>query len=410
MAAAIARYLKSPDFPIHLMGYWWLLWLALSISPLNELMAPSWIAIAQYLLLLAAFFAGHATIKWFRPFDRMPRSASLRDLHPERKRVSFALTAAVLLCSAMLAIGLKLSGALEMSFVDHFIRMRVDQAQGEATSLTGVRALDVLTKILAFPLSYTIIVSLLAIELRAFRSLFVLCLVNFLCFVYLWQVNYPLIHLFWFLVFYTLLTAERRGHFNLKIIVSAGVLVAVLVASATNRGGTGVLAGIQHYIINYHLIGFSFYDFQYHDARSILHETSFGRSSLGFIDQMLHGFLKRLSVDYSAASFENSTFNDVPIDLGAAVSLQFNAFGTILFTLYRDFAFVGIMVGGFLYGSAATLARYRSKYSWRAGAIFLLLASAWMMGMMVSPLEEAYFWFTIIALGLISIVNRGLRW
>jgi oligosaccharide repeat unit polymerase len=392
------------------MGYWWLLWLALSISPLNELTAPSWIVIAQYLVLLVAFFAGHAAIKWFRPFDRMPRSDPLRDLHPERKRVSFALTAAVLLCSALLAIGMKLSDALEMSFVEHFIRMRANQTEGDATSLTGVRALDVLTKILAFPLSYTIIVSLLAIELKAFKSLFALCVVNFLCFVYLWQVNYPLIHFFWFLVFYTLLTAERCGSFNSKIIVSAGLLIGLLIASATNRGGAGVLAGIQHYIINYHLIGFSFYDFQYHDARSILHETTFGQSSLGFIDQMLHGVLKRMSVDYSAASFENSAFNDVPIDLGARVSLQFNAFGTILFTLYRDFAFIGIVIGGFIYGGAATLARYRSKYSWHAGAIFLLLASAWMMGMMVSPLEEAYFWFTIIALGLINVTNRGVRW
>jgi hypothetical protein len=39
-----------------------------------------------------------------------------------------------------------------------------------------------------------------------------------------------------------------------------------------------------------------------------------------------------------------------------------------------------------------------------------MLASAWMMGMMVSPLEQAYFWFATVALGLLALVNRGLSW
>jgi hypothetical protein len=39
-----------------------------------------------------------------------------------------------------------------------------------------------------------------------------------------------------------------------------------------------------------------------------------------------------------------------------------------------------------------------------------MLASAWMMGMMVSPLEAASFWFVVVALFLLQIVNRGVRW
>ncbi len=87
-----------------------------------------------------------------------------------------------------------------------------------------------------------------------------------------------------------------------------------------------------------------------------------------------------------------------------------NAFGTIIFTLYRDFNFVGILLGGFLYGAVVTYARYRSHMSWWHGALFLMLAPAWMMGMMVSPLEAAYFWFVIVALGSLQLVNRGVRW
>ena len=33
-----------------------------------------------------------------------------------------------------------------------------------------------------------------------------------------------------------------------------------------------------------------------------------------------------------------------------------------------------------------------------------------MMGMMVNPLEQAYFWFAVVALGVFSLVNRSVRY
>jgi hypothetical protein len=107
---------------------------------------------------------------------------------------------------------------------------------------------------------------------------------------------------------------------------------------------------------------------------------------------------------------ENAGFNERNLDLGATDVLEFNAFGTILFGFYRDFNIVGIALGGMIYGAVATLARYKSARSWISGALFLLLAAAWMMGLMVDPIEEAYFWWVIVALYLFGVFNRGLRW
>ena len=404
------RYLKCPDFPIHLMGVWWLVWIAVSLSPLNEFLAPSAATVAQYLLLIASFFAGHAAMKWFRPFDATASVPPMRGLQANSARLRWGLGLSMGVCLAMLLVSLKMAGALDTNFVEYFINMRLALAESTQPTLTGVRTLDILTKILAFPLSYTILLTLLSVELRSFKLLFLVCVANLLCFAYLWQVNYPFIHLFWFTLFYTLINAQRRGQFNKRILMFAGLLFVGLIASAANRFGGDVLGGLQRYIVGYHLIGFSIYDQHYLNPHSVLHTLSYGRSSLGFLDQMLEAVLKSLSVSYRAASFENAGANDDPLDIGAHDSMEFNAFGTILFSLYRDFHLIGIFLGGFVYGAAATFARYRSAQSWRAGALFLMLAAAWMMGMMVDPLGEAYFWFTVVTLALIGIANRGLRW
>jgi oligosaccharide repeat unit polymerase len=410
-AAPLHRsYLKSVDFPIHLMALWWLFWIGVSVSPLNDFLAPSWASVAQYVLLIVSFFAGHAAMKWFRPFDARPAATPMRGLRSGTSRMRCALALSTLGCLAMLLVCLRMSGAFETSFVEYFLRVRLAFAEGGNPTLTGIRSLDVLTKILFFPLSYTVLLMLLAIDLTAFKRLFLVCIVNVLCFAYLWQVNYPFIHLFWFMVFYTLVSAQRHGHFNKKILAVASLLFVGLMASAANRFGGDVLGGFQRYIVDYHLIGFSYYDHQYLDPRSILHSPSYGRSSLGFLDQVLEEFLKPLSLGYQSASLETQGFNETPVDIGAHESMTFNAFGTILFSLYRDFDLPGVFLGGFAYGAAATFARYRSAHSWRAGALFMMLAAAWMIGMMVSPLEEVYFWFTIVALGLFGIVNRGVRW
>lgn len=405
------NYLKSPDFPLHLMAYWWLVWIALSLSPLNEFLAPSWATIGQFLLLVGSFVAGHLAMKRWRPFDPGATPTPARGLQIRTARMRGLIAVGLFGCLVMLAVSLKMAGALDTNFVEYFARMRLQLAEGGTPTLTGVRALDVLTKILAFPLSYVAVAILLSVELNAGTGkLFVVSLVNVLCFAYLWQVNYPFIHLFWFMVFYTLLTAQRRGVFNKRILTVATLLFAGLMMSAANRFGGDILGGFQRYIVGYHLIGFSFYDHQYLDPHSVLHTYSFGRSSLGFLDQVLEALLKPLSLGYRAASFENAAFNEDAVDIGAHVSMEFNAFGTILFSLYRDFHLIGIFLGGFAYGAVATLARYRSARSWRAGTLFFMLGAAWMMGMMVNPLEEVYFWFTIATIGLLSLANRGLRW
>jgi len=404
----MSDYLKSRDFPIHALAAWWVLWLAVSQSELSEFLPPSSEALAQFGTLIAAFLAGHAFVRHQHALGLRLLPARNRELALGSTRMRLALQGSVGLCAVMLLVSMRLSGALSDDFVEYFARVRLNE--GGADGVTGIRVLDVLTKIFAFPMSYTVILVILATDARQYRGTLLLAIANLLSFSYLWQVNYPLIHLFWFLVFHALIQAHRKGRFDLRVTLVMLVLFSTLLASAVNRFGGDVLGGLQRYIVGYHLIGFSFYDHQLQDPNSILHLHSLGRSSLGFLDQMLEAASKVVGVSYQAASFENSNFNDQAVDIGLQEVREFNAFGTFLFSLYRDFHLIGILLGGFIYGAAATHALYGSRHNWLCGALFLMLASAWMVGMMVNPLEQAYFWFAIVTLGLLALVNRGLRW
>jgi hypothetical protein len=403
------RYLKSVDFPIHLMAYWWLLWIGISYTSLNWFLKPSFEALAQFLLLIGSFLLGHLCMKRLRPYKAQVSSIGTRGLRVRATRVRWVLGLAAFGTLFMLLLSLYLAGAFEVSFVEYFARLRL-LVGDDVPEATGSHLLDVLTKILAFPLAYTVLVTALAVELSGLRKVFFACLASFLCYSYLWQINYAVIHLFWLMVFYALIAVQRQGRVNRRMLVVAAILCAGLVASAANRFGGDVVGGLQRYIVGYHLLGFSFYDQQYLNPESILHVPSFGRSSLGFLELVLENFLKPFSVEFQAASSANSEFTNTAIDIGANDTMNFNAFGTLVFTFYRDLNVVGIFVGGTLYGAAVTNARYRSHFSWWHGALFFLLASAWMMGMMVSPLEAAYFWFVVVALCLVQIVNRGVRW
>lgn len=400
-------YIKSRDFPIHALVYWWVLWLSVSLSDLNEFLIPSYATVAQFAVLILSFLAGHFVVKQQQALGLRMAEAQHQSVFISSFRMQLALRGSALTCAAILMFSLQQSGAFTYDFIEYFARLR--QSGDSVEMLTGSRYIDVLTKIFVFPMSYTVIAVLLATGVRKFRYTLTLCIINLLGFSYLWQVNYPLLHLFWFFMFYLLLQARRKGSFDIRGVVIMAVIFLVLLASAANRFGGDLLGGLQRYVVGYHLLGFSFYDYQYQDPNSILHAHTFGRSSLGFLDQMVQVVLKMFDISYQAASSENATFNDKDVDIGRWESKQFNAFGTILFGFYRDLHLLGILVGGFCYGALTTHMLYKSKTNWTCGALFLILASSWMMGMMVNPIEQAYFWFSIITLILFAYLKRGFR-
>lgn len=401
--------IKRTNFRFHLMIGWWILWLVISQTTLSIVVPPSTTAIVHFVVLLTAFAVGFCFVRLTYRASASNSRRAVVSLAASSPKIRWMMYGLGTLATLLLLTSLYRAGAFTTSFMEYFAKLRVGAL--ESGELTGIKLLETLTKVFAFPVSYGLILMILGAGVRHFRLALAICLLNFALFCYLWQVNYPIIHLFWLAFFYLLSQHSEGVAFNRRTLIGLALAFALLVLSAMNRYGSddGQLFGaLQRYVVGYHLIGFSFYDFQLADPNSILHAHSFGRSSLGFLEQIVEHVSRLIGVDFIAASSENSTYNDNAVAIGIASAGDFNAFGTLAFTLYRDLGVIGILIGGFLYGGVLSFAMLKLRRNWMAAGVFYLLASAWMMGMMVSPVEQTYFWFCLVFLASARLVSK--RW
>ncbi|MCO4095144.1 MAG: oligosaccharide repeat unit polymerase [Acidovorax sp.] len=401
------RFLHKDHLPIHAMALWWVLWLTVAVSKVNVFVAPSWDVASQFVAFTLFFVLGHVIAVQLggSAMARSPANDSAKSR--STFKIHYYLYAANWICLAILLISLQLSGALSEGFIEYFFKLRREESTGD--SVTGSRLLDVATKVLVWPTAYTLTIIVLAVRIEQRRGMLALSILNILLFSYLWQVNYSLIYLFWIFVFYVLVGAARDLPVDRKALAFVGALMVLLVAVAANRFGGDIFGGLQRYVFGYHTAGFSFYDHHFHNPSSLLHQHSLGRSSLGFLEQLLEIISRRIDLGFVAASSENATFNNEDIDIGAFEVIPGNAFGTFLFGFYRDFHVAGIVAGGLLYGGLATHLLAKGRQSWPCTSAFYVLATSWMVGMMVNPIEQAHFWFSILLIGMLSVLNRGIR-
>jgi len=398
--------------PVYLMAGWWAFWLGAALTPLNIFVSPPWSVMSQFGVFIAVFLLGHLLMLVLTTgragVAALPSGRGrAQPTPPAEFRLRTMLMAMALGCLLIMLLSLHKAGAFSESFIEYFIKLRRGELSGE--SLTGSGLLDVATKAIVWPMSYTLAVIALALRIGPLRGVLVVSALNIALFSYLWQVNYSLIYLFWFFVLYLVVGMARGLPVDRKALGLVLLLVVALAAVAANRFGGDVLGGLQRYMFGYHMAGFAFYGHHFQDPSSLLHDHSLGRSSLGFLEQAVEIVSRRLDLGFVAASSTNANFNNETVDLGRIELIEGNAFGTFLFGLYRDFHFVGIVAGGLLYGALVTLMLQRSRRHWGAGAAFYVLASSWMVGMMVNPIEQVHFWFALTLIGVLVVFNRGFR-
>lgn len=375
-----------------MMSSWWLFWLVMSVIAPTGLNPPSSLTILQNLLLLFSLLIGFLLYFFLYHKNIKNREHLISKVYLRENKSSIISNFILVNMLCLLMFSLFKSGFFSMSFLEYHVKVRSFEF-GE--SLTGYKFVDLLTKLIIYPaIVYYYLVAFSGRKLTNSILLFS-CL---LLYVILWQVNYPLILMFWFLFFSGVVLSSKSLFEKVKTFSLVVLVFLLLVVAATIRYGTGSFSSgvIEHYVINYHLIGFSFYDYHFSNDGSILFNHSFGRSSLGFLEQFLELFLRLFGFDFSSSSFENRDFNMTPVLIGNG--FEGNAFGTLLFTFYRDFSYVGILLGGILYGFFVCKVYLRSSNSWRSKAVCLLLLHGWFTGMMVSPIEQGYFWFCIVTL------------
>lgn len=180
-------------------------------------------------------------------------------------------------------------------------------------------------------------------------------------------------------------------------------LVALILSVTTIRTGGqfDVAAIVQRYLIKYHTGGFSLFDLELQNPHSRLNQTlTYGRSTLGGIEQGVVIGLRQINNNINAASGDTggymSTFRVIGSSEG--VPVYFNAFNTILYSLYidgREFAVAlfSTVYGWYVMKHFIQWRRFRRTHSLM---ISLLLASIGFLGLFNSPLEGPAFWFGLI--------------
>lgn len=395
------RSITSALLLLAFMISWWIVWLTLSVVGITNLYPPSLETLSQFGLLIFSMslgFLSSLVINYKKNILNNHTRLST-PLNQGFIRVSNFILLAILI---LLLLSLYLSGFYTSSFVEYNIFVRTF---GYGDYLTGSKIIDLITKVLIYPLIVSYSLVYFSINERSINKYLVFS--TAILYSLLWQVNYPIIFLFWLSVLRVLYVNEKQIFRNLKPVFYISLIAGGLLLAATIRYGTGEFSKgvIEHYVINYHIIGFSFYDQHVLNHNSLLYEHSFGRSSAGFFEQILDLILRPLQLNWSAASFENRDYNMTPLMIGS--NFEGNAFGTLLFTFYRDFSYMGVVLGGLLFGYFTCKAYLKSVINWRFMALLLLLLYSWFTGMMVSPIEQGYFWFSVVFLLVISRFKVG---
>ena len=134
-------------------------------------------------------------------------------------------------------------------------------------------------------------------------------------------------------------------------IISIFILVLLFFTILRSVEDSDFLTSSVSGFIDYNIIGFKIFDANLNNPSSIIHSHTFGRSLFGQVDS-LFSILYRLIVDkgFLPANSENAKYLDTFIDLGLKDVKNVNAFGTVFFTLYRDFGYSGIILFPFFFG------------------------------------------------------------
>lgn len=137
----------------------------------------------------------------------------------------------------------------------------------------------------------------------------------------------------------TLLFRDRA--FRLSLIPMAFLLGLVLVTTFSRVSEDyGIVDIFNDYVIGYHTLGFTLFDIHLNDPGLMLGEiNTYGRASLGTIEWAAGIFFRRFDPNISNISMEAA------VDIGRFITtgyddlghpISFNAFGTILYTIYMD--------------------------------------------------------------------------
>jgi len=186
-----------------------------------------------------------------------------------------------------------------------------------------------------------------------------------------------------------------------KFFIALSIIFIISSLRSLDNTSTVLLESFNSFI-QYNIYGFRIFDINLNDPYSIIHEHSYGRSFLGQIDSVFSIFY-RLTFDanFLPANSLNGSFLNTYFDVGNKEVITANAFGTLFFTLYRDFGIYGILFSSLFFGFILNWFSLKFKYlnNPKDLCIGLLLVYALVFSVYQSVFEGVFWPMFFIILG-----------
>lgn len=164
------------------------------------------------------------------------------------------------------------------------------------------------------------------------------------------------------------------------VFLSSLVLISAFITLIRANEKKNHLDLIGKYLIDYHTVSFSILDKELRDPKSLIHDTTYGRSSLGSFERLAIRGLRFIGVDKISQVDLNGLALMSNREVGRDNSgngKYYNAFGSVLFSLYRDGKILFLCMAGFVFGflisyfSLATAFRNVGAMAFLTGLIFI---------------------------------------
>lgn len=377
-------------FAIIVLASWWLVFLNISFFAETDILSPSLFVYLQFLVFIFFFISGGYSILFTR--SSVSPSFNTRLVSPSRW-YRFFLRSLFFLFFGFLLYSLWKEGAFDSSFSEYFLLKRGGGGDNENSLVDSI--------LIFFGLPVSLFFLIKNEDVMMFR----LSILFVFIYAYLYQVNYVLIYMVVIFALNFFFYTDR----SLKKLFPILLFGIVLTLAAINRFGDVDLLGVfDYYFLNYHIIGFTFYDHMFNDNASPLHDRTYGVWSLGSLLHLPSIVLSKLGFDWPLSLYDAyGTYISNDVDLGRYGPKSFNAFNTLLATFYKDFGLLGFLVPPFLYGLMVAYSFRHSLKDSGYKAIFITLSLSWIVGFMISPIERPMFWILIVLIVIDMITSKN---
>ncbi|TGL37121.1 O-antigen polymerase [Leptospira perdikensis] len=169
---------------------------------------------------------------------------------------------------------------------------------------------------------------------------------------------------------------------SLKLIAAFSFLVLFSLFITLNKGNEGMIEILKTFVVTYHTESFAIFDLELRNPNSILHNYTYGLSTIGGVERYWTLVLNKLSYPIVSQTDIVGAYLHQNFVIGQdsyGRPLLFNAFGSIFFTMYRDGGLVAIFGFGTIFGfllsyySISINTRDPYRFSMLLGLVYILI-------------------------------------